>query len=512
MNSSLHKQNWPLWVVLAACLLIGALTVADFGESWDEADIVRYSQYSLDAYRDFFHPGALPAFDTNLNLYGPGYFMAANLAAKGMRALLPGVLPVTAWHFVYFVTFLAGALALYGLARRWASPLAALGAMLLFLSQPLIWGHAFINPKDIPFLSCFTATVFCGFAAMDAIRKGGGRGAALLVAAALLLGLAASFRIAGGWAAMIVSLYGVHILRRKAMLPLIGYFVIAILVGYSTWPYLWLAPIAHYVESIRTMAQFPFALSILFAGSLYKADSLPWTYFPTLLGLQLTEPALVLAAAGIVLAIQRWRRRRDEEPLFLFLGWFLIPAAAVIVSGRPLYDNGRQLYFLLPPLFLVAALAFDELFSKLSRPAFQAGVVGLAALPGILLGVRLHPYEYVYYNSLVRGTGGAYRQYEMDYWGTSFKEIATRLNAIAAPGARVLVYGPEQLVEHYARTDLKPEVPTDDASPAYDYAIFLTRANIDERHCKQADTIYSLGRRGAVFSMLRRVPPGVECR
>jgi len=40
----------------------------------------------------------------------------------------------------------------YLLVRRWVQPWAAFGAALLFLLQPLFWGHAFINPKDIPYL------------------------------------------------------------------------------------------------------------------------------------------------------------------------------------------------------------------------------------------------------------------------------------------------------------------------------------------------------------------------
>jgi len=42
---------------------------------------------------------------------------------------------------------------------------------------------------------------------------------------------------------------------------------------------------------------------------------------------------------------------------------------------------------------------------------------------------KLHPYEYVYFNELVGGLPGAGRNFETDYWGTSYKEAALWLLA-----------------------------------------------------------------------------------
>jgi len=35
--------------------------------------------------------------------------------------------------------------------------------LLYFAYQPLLWGHAFINPKDMPFLVFLTGSIFLGF-------------------------------------------------------------------------------------------------------------------------------------------------------------------------------------------------------------------------------------------------------------------------------------------------------------------------------------------------------------
>ena len=72
-------------------------------------------------------------------------------------------------HLVYFLMFLVGIWAFYQLATRWMSRNAAFGATLLFMTQPVFWGHAFINPKDIPLLSLFLLTVYLGLRMHDTI-------------------------------------------------------------------------------------------------------------------------------------------------------------------------------------------------------------------------------------------------------------------------------------------------------------------------------------------------------
>jgi len=388
---------------------------------------------------------------------------------------------------------------------------AATGAVVLFLSQPLLWGHAFINPKDIPYMALFAGSILSGLSMFDRLASGR-RTWPLASLASILLGLTASVRVIGPLAGLIVAGYGLLKLRKHGLPLLLLYGVGAAATGYVTWPYLWSSPIAHYIETVLTMSEFPFAPSILYWGNLYKANTLPRSYFPTLLALQLTEPMLVLLVAGLAACAWLWIKKQQREPAGLFLAWSLAPALLVIGMRTPIYDNGRQLYFVLPPLFLLAGLALDRLFAWVRQPAAKAVILLLAALPGVLLSVVLHPYEYTYYNALVGGTGGAFRKFETDYWGTSYKAMSEYLNETAPRGARVLVYGPQQIVEHYVRQDITAAIPSDQNKTGFQYALFLTRANLDQRRCNSAHTVYEIGRRGAVFATLKAIPQGAECR
>jgi len=97
----------------------------------------------------------------------------------------------------------------------------------------------------------------------------------------------------------------------------------------------------------------------------------------------------------------------DKYLLISTLLWFVLPLAALIVSRSPLYDNFRQVIFILPPVFFVCGLGLDWLFQRIRAPVVCGVIVAALALPGILAGIQLHPYEYIYYNSFIGGERGA---------------------------------------------------------------------------------------------------------
>jgi hypothetical protein len=229
------------------------------------------------------------------------------------------------------------------------------------------------------------------------------------------------------------------------------------------------------------------------------------------LALQLTEPLLVLILIGLVAMVVL----RKIEPILWFLAWFVFPTFMIIVSDSIIYDNGRQLYFLLPPLFFVAGFALDWIFKYITQTRLKVALLVLAVLPGIFSAVQLHPYEYAYYNSFIGGTNGAVHRMETEYWGTSFKEAMEYVNSVAPDQARVLILsGPEQVAKHYARPDLQIITEENDPTPQekHDYVLILTRKNQNEQRCKNSETVYSVERGDAIFTFVQK--PGAEgfCR
>ena len=144
------KQHLPLTILLVISLFIGVLTLNDYGESWDELKLYDYAADSMDAYTTWFQHGTIPVTGDRFENYGPFFVMLTRSITKAVAQIFPALQEIDVQHFMYFLTFLLGAWAFYQLAVRWMSHNAAFGGTLLFMTQPVFWGHAFINPKDIP--------------------------------------------------------------------------------------------------------------------------------------------------------------------------------------------------------------------------------------------------------------------------------------------------------------------------------------------------------------------------
>jgi hypothetical protein len=157
-------RNWwisdlPIAVLLAALLVIGIRLVTSYGESWDEPYRIDYARSSLQAYI---------GGESNLpDEKGPFFGMVAYLGANALIKVVPGWRLIDGWHFMTYLAYLMGLYFFYRLCRRLMDPAPALAAALLFATQPVIWGHAFFNPKDIPFMSFFLASVFLGLNMVD---------------------------------------------------------------------------------------------------------------------------------------------------------------------------------------------------------------------------------------------------------------------------------------------------------------------------------------------------------
>lgn len=515
MRNRVNSPRIALLFVLIVALIIGYFIAPDYGISWDELGIYRYSSQMLSAYSFILHPQDFESTvsDPLLNLYGPAHFMLSTIFARIALTFQSTWSFFAAYHFFYFVTFLFGVLALYFLSIRWMSEWAAFGVAVLFATQPLFWGNAFVNPKDTPFMTFFIASVYFGFRMLDDSSSPTWW---KTIIAGVVLGITTSIRSLGPMAGAIVMVYGLWKYPRKTLSIAPFYILITLAITYLTWPYLWSAPIAHFMETLQVMSKFPNTGETLFNGNLYPADQLPLLYFPTFIALQLTEPMLVLIVIGVLISFWLFAKSQNKEPVFLFIVWFLLPAIYISLSGSTLYDNARQLMFLLPPLFIFAGIGLDKILDHITAPALRLALMLLMLLPGIYANIQLHPYQYIYFNSLTGGVSGAFRKFDLDYTGTSFKEAQEYLNEIVEPGIQIVVVGPRHIARAYAREDLKDSfIGTQDSinpdGADYYYVLFLTRTNADMNRCMNGKTVYTIERNGGVLAYIKKVTSKQRC-
>jgi hypothetical protein len=315
-----------------------------------------------------------------------------------------------------------------------------------------------------------------------------------------------SIRLLGPLPGLIVIFYLAFTLRQDWLSVTIAYLLCAGIAMFLTWPYLWPAPISHWMDSLVLMVNFPWPAWTLFDGQFYEPDKLPLSYLPVLLNIQLTESLLILVYPGLAVLVRRFLQRRIPLDLFLTITiGGLLPLAALVLSRATMYDNFRQILFLLPPLILLAGLALDWIFTLLKPTALRLILLIVIAFPGVYAIARLHPYQYVYYNSLVGGTGGAFRRFELDYWLTSYRETALWLNENVPSNARIGANGPAHLLTPYLRPDLVAQPAASDGQ--YDYFVNTSRYNQDLTFYPDAPVLYTVERHGAVFAAVKQLIP-----
>ena len=102
---------------------------------------------------------------------------------------------------------------------------------------------------------------------------------------------------------------------------------------------------------------------------------------------------------------------------------------------------------------------------------------------------------------------GAFREYELDYWATSFKEAFGYINQEARSNAKVVIWGPELTSRLYAREDLDlifaDELGAEKDLTNYDYGLLLTRTNRDLINATYASDLFTVVRDNATLVVVR---------
>jgi len=258
------------------------------------------------------------------------------------------------------------------------------------------------------------------------------------------------------------------------------------------------------------MLKFQWVGHVLFDGIYYRADQVPRIYFPQLISMQLTETALILFCAGFLILFLTNLHKKYNSLIRLILIWFIIPVTFILVKGINLYDNTRQLLFIFPSSFLIISVILEFIFVRLKILWVQILIILIIVAPGVVGIVEYHPFEYTYYNFFSVHTRQIFRNFETDYFATSYKEAAAYLNENAPKNALIVVWGPSQIVEHYVRTDLHVKGFGDLENTNYSdgpfYLVLSTRYETDLHFYPDIHPVYSVKHNNSVLSVVKYVP------
>jgi hypothetical protein len=552
-----------LWII--ANLIIGLFIVPDFGVSLDESSDHQRANLSLDLYTNELKEDPVVALE---GIHGAGamyYGTGSSLIAVFLeRFIFPETNHGTHLiaHYVYFLFFQLSVIGVYLLCRQLMSDWISLFVAILFGTQPVLLGHGFMNPKDIPMLSMFILTVVVGFRMVEGWRQAEskGRGAAsgvepswrskpllilvgalagfnlllwnsplaaslaqqlvqigyqaegqgllgqafaslttsgslagylalahlivlqifkwlgvllfvvaiilfylteksgifsreewvAIVAAGGLWGYAISVRSVAVFAGGIVGLYALAKFRQQAILRLGIYSLVAMMINYLTWPFLWVFGFPGLMRSLFFFSDHVLRGTLIFEGQFYSVQGLPWYYLLKMIAIQYTEPLVGLAIIGLLVTVMGILRRRELDARMVLLAlWFFLPILYVAVARPTLYHGFRQFLFITPPLFVLAGVGFSQLGLILKNKHLRFSLALILIIPGLVGSIKTHPLQYSYFNQFVGEFKGASARYVVDYWDIGWVKLDQLAREVIPPDARVLSYREPDYANRY---------------------------------------------------------------
>lgn len=428
-------------VLVAGLVVIALCTYKDYAISNDEGVQHHYGELIIAYYTSGFRNQGAFHFQ-NLYLYG-GLF---DIVAVALTHLVP-IDPYDLRHILCALVGVGGIGAAAATARLIAGPRAALIAAVGLSVSGAWYGAMFNHTKDIPFAAAMTgATLFL----IRIARSLPSPRARDLAAFGLLAGAALGVRVLGlllvVYAGFVIVLYlprgwldrrrqwGFAIASSLRLLPALLLAYVVMVLG---WPWAALAPL-NPVRGLLAFSDFQYSIRTILAGHVYEMAKVPRLYVPIYILIRL--PLLTLFGAALAMALALLPRLIAGSPqlkrreIALVSLTVIFPLACQVIWHGPAFTGLRHFLFVVPALAILAGIGLDAAMTALAKRGRVVAAGGLAAVAACFLWnavtlVRLHPYEYLFYNTAVGGLEGASRRYDLDYWFGSLPEALNQLEA-----------------------------------------------------------------------------------
>ncbi len=300
-----------------------------------------------------------------------------------------------------------------------------------YLSYPYLLGHSLFNIKDIPFLSVWLICTYyiINISNYFSLKKDINLRKFLILAA--LTAYLLSIRISGiliFFEYLVFFIFAINYTNYNYFIFFKNFFRQLFLFIFSTLflfyifsPSYWHNPL-EVINGIKAMSQHEQTVCTTTLGECMKAQNLPASYLPIWFFFKI--PLLILF--GFIYFIYKEKRIFSLTRNILTIAPLLISSFSIIflliLFNVNLYDEIRQVMFLIPIFFIISMSALFILPNKLSYVLLCFFIIFF-----FYQNIKIYPYNYVWLNNLTIFTG-VNNKFELDYWGVSSKKIASFIN------------------------------------------------------------------------------------
>lgn len=500
---------------LLCVAIVVFFTYKHYGIAWDEIDFITYGKHfvikGLDALAiphnqidevDTYFPGE--SFIVHKN--GHGFILDSLHYLFSM--LLFGTPTFEHMHLVRAIIAMFAFVCIAGIAQVTLNKKTGFFAMCMLLLFPRFYGDMYVNAVDVPTLVLFAATVAVF---LYVVRNK--LSPFLIIVLSVLTGAMVSARVALLYVPVLFIFFGlVYSYIRKTFSKTFLYYVLfsalTVFFLHLFHPYLWERPVAGLLDLIFSSQKYQWNATVLHGGNAIPASKLPVLYIVESMLITIPESTLFLFFIGHLyiahlLISKNISNDKKVTPVFiLFL--FYTPLLLLAIMRPVMYDMWRHLLFLTVPIIIIASYGLYALLFVLSKNAGK--VLFAMVLAGYVYTAitmfRLHPYEYVYFNSFAGGLSGAYLKYETDYWGMGYKEAVEWFREHINGGKKtynIIVEGDPISTSYFFSKNMKL---TTNPSQA-DYFFSTTRWNLHERY--GGATVHTVSRLGVPLVFIKKL-------
>lgn len=474
MDRSFPKSRlFSILVTPILFFLIASLTLPSYGISWDEP--IHF--YRGQAYLNYMLTGEVRfrenetfSYYQNNNLPAE-YWLKKDDGHPPLNGILASVFnlifyqklgiigDIESYHLFNIVvsTILVAIVVLF--AYETYGVFASIIAGLSVASYPLFFSEAHFNIKDPSEAAFFTLTIWSFWKSLE-------RGSwkwllASIIGFSFALGtkfnilflpfiivpylfIRYKFYIGRGWNSLRKALCKIP---KKFIFVLLASPLLVIAIFFGSWPFLLEDPLSNLLFTIRWYQDIGTGM----ATYGYFLDNGLNLYAPIWILFTTPPWILFLGIIGFIAAIKK-RREHNWAPL-LWLIWFIVPIARVVVPNTTIYGGVRQIMEFLPAMALLVGLGgisiaqwLNSYIAKLKNSFSHLVIkllpflIMLGFIPHLLVMAKLHPNQNVYFNFLIGGLSGA-KEKNVPYWGNSFGNAYWQaiewLNNNSPPGSKL---------------------------------------------------------------------------
>ena len=439
MNNKNLKKNF-FFLFLIIFLGLGIYSSINIGITHDEFhDYYVYESNKNYILNKFFGTNYDTTYLTGISkFYGSGFHyissfiepFSKNIFFSNSQAELTKIL--LSKHISVFLFFLCSGLILKKIIKiLTGNELQAQISTIFYLVYPYLLGHSFFNIKDIPFLTVWIICTYLIIKIIQIIFYQKKNFIKELILLSIFTAYLLSIRIAG---VLIFIQYLVFILVLMSvnnnnifkfikiyLKEIILFIFITLFLFIALQPSFWGNPFL-IIDSIKAMSQHLQTVCTVTLGECMPAQNLPPTYLPIWFFFKLPL-IIIFGLISFFFVEEKIKKQKLDYIIFIALVFsVLILLALLILMNVNLYDEIRQVMFLLPIIFIIS-LSSLYYYSKKMFYLFIPTFIILFTLQNF----KIYPYNYVWINNFSHITK-VNNVFELDYWGASTRNISKFLS------------------------------------------------------------------------------------